>query len=62
MNPTIRDGAVWYGAGGNPGFVYTINGGPFPDNPAETLLGYTPAPGGRWNVFADGHVAWAPDP
>jgi hypothetical protein len=45
------------------GFVYVYGGGPLsplPD-PAKTLLGYIPGPGGRANLFADGHVVWQPD-
>ena len=32
------------------------------DAPAETVLGYVGGPGGRAEVFADGHVQWRDDP
>ena len=45
------------------GFVYTYGGGPMSaiENPAETVVGYTPGPGGRAVAYADGHVKWIPD-
>ena len=46
------------------GFVYAFPGGKLADvrEPAGTLLGYIPGPGGRANLFVDGHVVWVADP
>jgi hypothetical protein len=45
------------------GFVYTFPGGKLTEmqEPAKTLLGYKLGPGGRANLFADGHVTWEMD-
>jgi hypothetical protein len=45
------------------GFVYSFPGGKLADvaNPAETILGYVTGPGGRAEIFVDGHVVWKPD-
>lgn len=45
------------------GFVYTYGGGLMTDikNPAETIMGYMPGPGGKAVVYTDGHVKWQPD-
>src|SRR5207247_7975617 len=42
------------------GLVYQYAGGPLNaiTEPAKTLLGYVAGPGGRANLFADGHAAW----
>jgi len=44
-------------------FVYTFTGGVLgkDKNPAETILGFIPGPGGRAVAYADGHVIWEPD-
>jgi hypothetical protein len=46
------------------GFVYTYAGGKVSDipEPANTMLGYITGPGGRAEVWADGHVTWKKDP
>jgi hypothetical protein len=46
------------------GLVYTFSGGPLSSvaEPSKTMLGYVVGPGGRANVFVDGHVEWQPDP
>lgn len=46
------------------GFVYTHEGGAYKSikELAETVVGYVPGPGGRANIYADGHVRWADDP
>jgi len=43
------------------GFVYVFPGGKLTDvsEPHKTLLGYIPTPGGRVQVFLDGHVTFA---
>lgn len=43
------------------GFTYTYPGGSLADiaAPAETILGYVSAPGGRAVLYADGHVKWS---
>jgi hypothetical protein len=45
------------------GFVYTYPGGKLSDvaKPAETLLGYVIGPGGRAEIWVDGHVTWKAD-
>ena len=45
------------------GFVYVQDGGRLADieAPAETVIGYLPAPGGRAVMYADGHVKWWPE-
>lgn len=45
------------------GFVYTFAGGNITDlkDPANTLLGYVEGPGGRAEVYADGHAKWKPN-
>lgn len=44
------------------GFTYVFPGGRLADiaEPSKTLLGYAPAPGGRINLFVDGHVQYEP--
>ena len=44
-------------------FVYTFGGGPMAsiDKPAELIIGYVTGPGGRANIYADGHVKWQDD-
>lgn len=46
------------------GFIYTFPGGKLTDiqEPSKTILGYKLGPGGRANLFADGHVAWEAEP
>ncbi|MGV3721721.1 MAG: hypothetical protein ACO1SX_12485 [Actinomycetota bacterium] len=45
------------------GFVYTYPGGKLADvaKPSETLLGYVLGPGGRAEIWVDGHVTWKDD-
>lgn len=45
------------------GFVYTFPGGKLTDvaEPSKTMLGYVLGPGGRAEIFADGHVTWKRD-
>jgi hypothetical protein len=45
------------------GFQYVFPGGDLADvkEPAETLLGYVPAMGGRIMVYVDGHVKFTPE-
>lgn len=45
------------------GLVYTYPGGKLADidKPAETLMGYVLGPGGRANIYVDGHVKWKDD-
>lgn len=45
------------------GFVYTFPGGKLADvaEPSKTLLGYVMGPGGRAEIFVDGHVVWKKD-
>jgi hypothetical protein len=45
------------------GFVYTYGGGKLIDigEPSKAILGYKLGPGGRANLFADGHVMWEAD-
>jgi hypothetical protein len=45
------------------GFVYTFPGGNLAEvaEPSKTLLGYVTGPGGRAEIFADGHVTWKKD-
>lgn len=42
------------------GFVYLLNGQKIADikNPADTILGYYPGPGGYAVTYLDGHVKW----
>jgi hypothetical protein len=44
-------------------FVYVFAGGNLNTvaNPAETVLGYIPGPGGKAVAYVDGHVKWIPD-
>ncbi len=46
------------------GFVYTFSGGNLTDlkDPAGTVLGYVEGPGGRAEVYADGHAKWVNNP
>jgi hypothetical protein len=45
------------------GFTYTYSGGKLPPAPrrAQTQLGYVVGPGGRANLYADGHAEWKAD-
>jgi len=45
------------------GFVYTFPGGKLTDvaEPSKTMLGYILGPGGRAEIFVDGHVTWKKD-
>ena len=45
------------------GFVYTFAGGKISDiaEPVTTMLGYVTGPGGRAELWADGHVTWKKD-
>jgi len=45
------------------GFVYIYGGGKLTEvaKPAETVLGYVLGPGGRAEIFVDGHVVWKDD-
>jgi hypothetical protein len=45
------------------GFVYTFSGGSLAEvaEPSKTLLGYVTGPGGRAEIFVDGHVTWKKD-
>jgi hypothetical protein len=45
------------------GFVYVYGRVPLSavSRPEKTLLGYIPGPGGRANLYADGHAEWQPD-
>ncbi len=45
------------------GFVYTYNGGSMLNinEPANTMIGYVPGPGGKAVTYADGHVKWIKD-
>jgi hypothetical protein len=45
------------------GLVYTFAGGKLGDvkAPAETVLGYIPGPGGKTEIYVDGHVVWKKD-
>ena len=54
LTPYIKNASTF------PGFVYTLNGGPVKDikDPATTMMGYIPGPGGYAVVYADGHVQW----
>jgi hypothetical protein len=60
----LGDGDALLGPGGLPGFQYTFGGGPLDPGAGQgsTVLGYTSAPGGRFDVYADGHVQWVPKP
>ncbi|MEZ0324736.1 MAG: hypothetical protein ACAH95_02430 [Fimbriimonas sp.] len=45
------------------GFNYTYAGGPLNGkDPSKTSLGFFSGPGGRANVYADGHVEWENNP
>ncbi|HEY3414768.1 MAG TPA: hypothetical protein VGM51_17145 [Armatimonadota bacterium] len=61
LGPYLKNDAVFepVGGAGNT-FVYTLNGGSLNDikDPANTMLGYIPAPGGYGVDYADGHVQW----
>ncbi len=62
--PYIKNDAVFKNpATDGPGFVYTYAGGPLSaiTDPAETLIGYVTGPGGRANIYADGHIVWKPN-
>jgi hypothetical protein len=45
------------------GFVYSFSGGLMTDvkEPANTIMGYIPGPGGKAVVYVDGHVKWQAD-
>lgn len=45
------------------GFVYTFPGGKLSDiaEPSQTVLGYVTGPGGRAEIYVDGHVVWKKD-
>lgn len=45
------------------GFVYTFPGGSLAEvaEPSKTLLGYVTGPGGRAEIYVDGHVTWKKD-
>jgi len=45
------------------GFVYTFPGGSLSDvaEPSKAVLGYITGPGGRAEIFVDGHVTWKKD-
>lgn len=51
VDPYLRD------IGWMRNFNYTFRGGPM-TNPAQTMLGFIPGPGGYAAVFADGHAEW----
>lgn len=64
LGPYIKSDAIWQGVGGDANtFVYTLNGGTMTDikDPANTMMGYIPGPGGYAVVYSDGHVQWATD-
>ncbi len=54
VNPYVKNESLFQN------FVYTFGGGPMAgiDQPATTIIGYVTGPGGRANIFADGHVKW----
>jgi prepilin-type processing-associated H-X9-DG protein len=57
-----RDKAIFDPIDGQAGgFVYTLNGGLLSGvlNPAGTMMGYVPGPGGFAVAYADGHVQWS---
>jgi hypothetical protein len=64
VTPYLGGDDALLGPGGLPGFQYTFGGGPLDPSlgPAGTVLGFTTAPGGRFDVYADGHVQWVPNP
>jgi hypothetical protein len=45
------------------GFVYTFPGGKLSEiaEPSQTVLGYVMGPGGRAEIYVDGHVVWKKD-
>ncbi|HTQ11614.1 MAG TPA: hypothetical protein VMI31_16250, partial [Fimbriimonadaceae bacterium] len=57
LNPYLRDTDI------SAGFVYTYGGGLMNDikDPANTVLGYMPGPGGKAVLYSDGHVKWQND-
>lgn len=54
ITPYVRNDSLFQN------FTYTFGGGPMAaiDQPAITIIGYVTGPGGRANIFADGHVKW----
>jgi hypothetical protein len=62
--PYVRNQDVFHDPGtGAPGFVYTFGGGSLSgiQEPASTVIGYVTGPGGRAEIYADGHVKWRDD-
>lgn len=57
ITPYVKNDALFAG------FVYTFAGGPLAkiDRPADTIIGYVTGPGGRANLYADGHAKWRDD-
>ncbi len=63
LGPYVKSPEIFNGlTGPGDGFVYTFGGGPMSgvEDPANTEMGYIPAPGGRAVVFVDGHVVFEP--
>jgi hypothetical protein len=63
--PYIKNEAVFHDPStGAPGFAYTFGGGSLAGikEPADTVIGYITGPGGRAEIYADGHVKWRDDP
>ncbi|MGQ9791157.1 MAG: hypothetical protein ACUVR7_10910 [Armatimonadota bacterium] len=58
LMPYLKNETVFNFPGTN--FVYLMDGQPLQsiDRPAETMVGYIQAPGGRAVIWADGHVTW----
>ena len=57
VGPYIKNDSVFQN------FVYTFGVRSLADidNPAELIIGYVTGPGGRANIYADGHVKWQDD-
>jgi prepilin-type processing-associated H-X9-DG protein len=64
LGPYVRNREVFNSPGqDSPGFVYVYNSNTVANikEPASTVVGYLPGPGGRATLYADGHVRWLSD-
>jgi hypothetical protein len=64
LGPYVKNREVFNSPGqDSPGFVYLYNTNTLANikEPASTVVGYLPGPGGRATLYADGHVRWQSD-
>jgi hypothetical protein len=64
LRPYVKNREVFNSPGQDtPGFVYLYSGNTLGNvkEPASTIVGFLPGPGGRAMIYADGHVRWQSD-